>query len=246
MTREARHGMVATMTTDDRPPSTDAGWVEEAARQLANLGFELEEPERPGDGACCLFVALRAQPTLRHFDPEEVAYWVTEGGRGRPASLDRQTRLPFESDYAWGRITVLDRLGVGNGFVSFGGQVRARMASDGTVYASFVSPAPILRISGHSQGIDPLAAEAGAFFGRIKIPIDFVPGAEAWIAGATPVALYSAFVQMVNERLRGARGLREANRWLAVWSGREAQRLQATAATDWAAATELRKSLAAG
>jgi hypothetical protein len=232
------------MTTQDRPSSAGGHWLDEAARQLANLGFELEAPERPGDPAS-LLVALRAQPTLRHFDPEQVNYWVTENGRGRPAALDRQARFPLESGYAWGRISIVDRLGVVNPFISFGGRIRAALDADGTAYASFESTAPILRVGGHSQALDPLAAEAGAFFGRIKIPIDFIPGAEALIAQATPVALYSAFVQAVAERLKGSRGLRDSNRWLASWSSREAQRLQAAAAPDWAAASELRGRLAA-
>jgi hypothetical protein len=233
------------MTTPDRSPTTDTRWLDTAARQLADLGFELEEPGQPGQPAS-LLVALRAEPTLRHFDPEQVNYWVTENGRGRPACLDRQGRLPLESGYAWGRVSITDRLGVVNGFISFGGRVRAALAPDGTAFAVFESPVPILRVSGHSQGLDPLAAEAGAFFGRIKIPIDFVPGAETLIAHATPVTLYGAFVQAVRERLQGARGLRDSNRWLADWSSREAQRLQVAAAADWAAATELRKQLAAG
>ncbi len=231
------------MTTDDRGPA-DSRWLEDAARQLAGLGFELEEPDRPGDG-CCLFVALRAQPTLRHFDPEEIGYWVTEAGRGRPAALDRQARLPIDSSFAWGRISVVDRLGVGNDFMSFGGRLRAALGPDRTAYVAFTSPAPILRTPGHSQSGNPLAAEAGAFFGRIKIPIDFVPGAEALIASASPLALYAAFVQTVRERMKATQRMREANRWLADWSAREARRLQAATATDWADATELRRRLTA-
>jgi len=237
--------MLAPMTTKERP-TADGRWLDDAARELAGLGFELAAPERPGDGPSSLVVALRTQPTLRHFDPEQITYWITEGGRGRPAALDRLARLPLESSYAWGRISVSDRLGVGNGFISFGGQVRAALAGDGTAYASFVSPAPILRVSGHSQSVDPLAAEAGAFFGRIKIPIDFVPGVEAVIADTSPLALYCAFVQTIRERLKAARDLRDAQRVLADWSCREAQRLESKATADWAAATELRKRLAAG
>jgi hypothetical protein len=233
------------MTTDDRLWNRDPNWLDEAARQLSNLGFELEEPARPGDFAC-LFVALRAQPTLRHFDPDEVNYWITDHGRGRPACFDRQGRLPIDTAYAWGRISVLDRLGVANRFISFGGRLRAAVGPDSTAYASFVSPVPILRVSGHSQSLDPLAAEAGAFFGRIKIPIDFVPGAETMIAQATPVALYAAFVQATQERIKAARTLRESNRWLANWSAHEAQRLRDDAPADWEAAAELRRQLAAG
>ena len=142
-------------------------------------------------------------------------------GAGLPR-LDRQARLPLDSSYAWGRISVSDRLGVGNGFISFGGQVRAALAGDGTAYVSFTSPAPILRVSGHSQGVDPLAAEAGAFFARIKIPIDFVPGTETLIAEASPLALYSAFVQTIRERMKARPRSARVQRGLADWSSHEA------------------------
>ena len=105
--------------------------------------------------------------------------------------------------------------------------------------------APILRWSGHSQETDPLAAEVGAFFARLKVPIDFVPGAEALIAKAAPPALYCAFIQFVRERLSKARSLRDANRWLADWGSREGQRMEAAAAEHWKAATELRRQLGA-
>ena len=61
-----------------------------------------------------------------------------------------------------------------------------------------------------ARSTDPLAAEVGAFFARLKVPIDFVPGAEALIAKAAPAALYCAFIQFVRERL--ARGPRPARR----------------------------------
>ncbi len=221
-------------------------WLEEAARQLTDLGFELEEPDpATGDDTFHLVAALRPKPTLRHFDPELVTYWVTESGRGRPATLDRESRLPIEASYAWGLISVVDRLGVSNQFLSFGGELRVQMLPDATILADFASPAPILRVSGHSQSIDPLAAEAGAFFGRIKVPIDFVPGDETLIASASPRALYCAFLQSVAQRMTATRRKLEANRWLVSWNGRETQRLRADAPDDWQAAEELLRKLAA-
>ena len=54
-----------------------------ASRLLANWGFlaEPDLPDRPGPA--WLLVAIRPVPTLRHFDPELVEYWVSEKGRGR-------------------------------------------------------------------------------------------------------------------------------------------------------------------
>ena len=228
----------------------DGRWLDQAGRILANLGFELVEPDRaasqsPSQDATHLLVALRPAATLRHFDPETIDCWVCEAGRGKATSIDRESRYPIASDYAWGLISVTDRLGVSNQFLSFGGALRAQMTPDATVLLDFSSHAPILRGSGHTQSVDPLASEVGAFFARIKVPIDFVPGAEALVAKAAPLTLYSAFIQYVREKLAAARLLRDSNRWLADWSSRESQRMAATAADHWNAATELRNQLGA-
>ena len=67
-----------------------------AAGLLANLGFiaSSDLPDRPGPAY--LLVALRPAPTLRHYDPERVEYWVTVAGRGVRRVLTRDTKLPVE------------------------------------------------------------------------------------------------------------------------------------------------------
>jgi hypothetical protein len=235
------------MTTDlPNPIADDTRWLEQAGRILANLGFELVEPDpAAGNEAGHLLVALRPAPTMRHFDPEAIDCWTTEAGRGKALRLDRETRYPIALDYSWGLISVSDRLGVTNQFLSFGGKLRAQMTAEATVLLDFGSYAPILRGSGHSQSLDPLAAEVGAFFGRIKVPIDFVPGAEALLAKAAPRTVYCTFIQFVRERLAAVRVQRESNRWLSDWSSREAARMEASSPDHWTAAVELRRQLGA-
>ena len=235
------------MTIERQSLAPDDGrWLEQVGRILATLGFALIEPDRKrGDENSHVVVALRAQPTLQHFDPEMIDYWITEGARGRAAKMDRETRLPVASDFSWGRITLTDRLGVENGFLSFGGTMRAQVAADTSVLVDFSSDAPILRWAGHSQSSDPLAAEVGSFFARIMVPIDFVPGTEAMIAKAAPRTLYCAFIQFVRERRNAAHKLSEASRSLADWATREMQRMEATANDHWKAALELRRQLGA-
>ena len=238
------------MSPDTGTVAPDNRWFDHAVAVLANFGFELVGAD-PGvsDGASHLFVAIRPAPTERHFDPEAVDYWVVEGERGRPARLDRESRLPLVSAFSWGQVGVTDRLGVRNEFLTFGGTLGARSAADGTVIADFNSPAPILRWSGHSQTADPLASEVATYFARLKVPIDFVPGSEALIATTGPGSLYCAFIQAVTDRLARSPGLREANRRLVELSSREARRLQQKKADQWQAATELRlrlESLASG
>ena len=54
----------------------------DAASRIRHWGFlaNPDLPDRPGPAY--LLVALRAAPSLRHYDPESVDYWVTEVGRG--------------------------------------------------------------------------------------------------------------------------------------------------------------------
>ena len=233
------------MTMEQLAALADCGrWVDQADKLLVSLGFDLVEPDRSNGAATShLLAALRPVPSLKHFDPEEIAYWVTEANRGRAGKLDRDSRYPIDSTYAWGRITLTDRLGVNNQFLSFGGALRAEVTSAGLVLIDFSSHAPILRWSGHSQGLDPLTAEVGAFFARMKVPIDFVPGTEALVAAATPSTLYCAFVQYVSERWKRARSLSDANRTLADWSSHESVRMEAIATDHWKAAQELRRHL---
>jgi hypothetical protein len=218
--------------------------LEQAARLLANLGFDLVAPDRTtADETSHLLIALRPAPTLEHFDPEGVDYWLVEGGRGKAGRLDRETRYPLTTDYSWGRIDIQDRLGVSNQFLSFGGALRAQTTADATTIIDFASHAPILRWSGHSQGTDPLTAEVGAFFARMKVPIDFAPGVEGLVAKAAPLTLYCAFIQYARERLAQTHVLRDTNRWLADWSNRESAHIEASAPDNWRAAAELRRQL---
>jgi hypothetical protein len=235
------------MTIEPQTPGSDNGrWLVQAGRILSNLGFELIEPDKAGtDDTTHLVVAVRTQPTQQHFDPERIEYWGCESGRGKAAQIDRDTRLPIAGEFSWGRIALTDRLAVKNEFLSFGGVMRAQFGADSVAYVDFSSHAPVFRGSGHSQSPNPLAAEAGAFFARIKVPIDFVPGAEALIARAAPLTLYCAFVQSVRERVMGAQAIRESNRWLSDWTSREGQRMEAARSDDWKAAIELRRQLSA-
>jgi hypothetical protein len=73
-------------------PTWTASW-------LTDLGFLVHPdlPDRPGPA--CLLIAIRSEPTLRHFDPEAVEYWVTEAGRGARRTLTRDTRMRVETEF---------------------------------------------------------------------------------------------------------------------------------------------------
>jgi hypothetical protein len=218
------------------------GWVARSAWLLENLGFTLdhEATDLPRGGAD-LHVGLRDRPTLRHFDPEVIAYWVDRGGRGRHAYLDRESFIPRRERFQWGDVRIADRLGETNRFLVFGGEVTAAPVNETFVAVRFRSAAPILRAGGHSQGVDALEPEVGAFFGRIMIPVDFTGGAEQMLTTIEPAGLYVAFVVDTERRLGGGR--RGVDSPLLGQLRHEATRLRTDAPDAWAAATDLLRSL---
>jgi hypothetical protein len=216
------------MSAGPHPELEDAhGWSSSAAALLAELGFTLingDDPTSPGGAN--LLVALRDEPTERHFDPEEISYWRFDGDVGRIAALDRGTRAEREGSFSWGRIRLVDRLHVENDFLGFGGTLRVADPDPRTRLVQFHAPAPIFRWAGHSQGLDWLTDEVGAFFARLMIPIDYEGGAEQLVGQVGPAALYAAFVQDAWRRFAATRLEQEAEPELARWARREGHRLE--------------------
>jgi hypothetical protein len=214
-----------------------------AGKLLENLGFlsSSDLPDRPGPA--WLAVALRDAPTLRHYDPEAVEYWVTQSDRGIRRTLSRESRLPIDEDFSWGLIRIIDRLHVTNEYLTFGGRLRADTV-DGVVVAVFTSPAPLLRRGGHSQAVDRGAESLGAYFSRFLLAVDYAPGFEARAARADPVVRYAAFVADAMARYRAGPALRanQSELWQVLRS--EERRLQATQPDAWIAGMALRAEIA--
>lgn len=204
-----------------------------AAALLADWGFlaEPDLPDRPGPAV--LMVALRDRPTLVHYDPEVVEYWVTEHGRGARRTLTRETRLPLETDFSWGLIRIVDRLNVSNEYTTFGGHLSAADV-DGLTAAVFASTAPLLRRGGHSQGWDLGAEHLAAFFGRLLLAVDYTPGFEGEAGSASPLAHYSAFVGDLLARYRDSITLRDQHHRLWQLIQGEARRLERDQPEAWA------------
>ncbi|MFL5688296.1 MAG: hypothetical protein ACJ77I_04860, partial [Chloroflexota bacterium] len=131
------------MTTSYRP-SDEAIGSETASDRLTDLGFLAgpDLPDRPGPAY--LLVALRDVPTLRHYDPERVEFWISDRGRGVRRSLTRATPVPVDLTFSWGMIRLFDRLSVTNEYLAFGGHLSAAEV-DGAVIAVLTSPVPMLR-----------------------------------------------------------------------------------------------------
>ncbi|MBI3745036.1 MAG: hypothetical protein HY264_00635 [Chloroflexi bacterium] len=221
-------------------------WLPAAAEAVANLGFTLLDSDHPASPAGSrLVVALRARPTLRHFDPELITCWIAAAGRGRPLTVDRSSK-PGERAIAWGHVHVVDRLGVQNRFLTFGGTLRSADVDPGLRVVEHASPGPVVRWGGHSQGSDPLAGEIGAFFGRLIVPVDCLPGAEARLAAEPPASLYAAFLRDGStRRARGAHRTLESDADSAFWSWLQAEvaRVQGRDPGAWQAGEALLRDL---
>lgn len=225
-----------------RPPDVAAAGLTPAAAAplLEDLGFlsSSDLPARPGPAY--LLVALRDRPTLHHYDPEVIEYWVSQADRGARRILTRDTMMPLEADFSWGMIRIVDRLHVTNEYLTFGGRLSADTIG-GVVIATFISPAPLLRRGGHSQGWDPGAESLGAFFGRFLLAVDYTPGFEALAAEADPVTRYAAFVADAMARYRTSPVLRAQQAELATVLQAEEHRLEVEHPVQWAAGDALRR-----
>jgi hypothetical protein len=188
-------------------------------------------------------VALRATPTLGHYDPEVVEYWVTESGRGARRTLTRQSLLPIDTDFSWGLIRIVDRLSVTNEYLTFGGRLSVATVDD-VVVAVFTSPAPLLRRGGHSQGWDEGAENLGAFFSRLLLAVDYAPGFESQAGLANPVTRYAAFLADATARYRGSAALRarEPDFWALLVA--EERRLRMSYPQEWADGADLQRRAA--
>ncbi|MGD8486299.1 MAG: hypothetical protein PVG27_03090 [Chloroflexota bacterium] len=220
-----------------------------AAELLADWGFlaDPDLPDRPGPAF--LLVAIRAQPTLKHYDPELVEYWITgPRGFGVREAITFASRLPRAGEFSWGRITVCDRKGAVNRYLTFGGTLRAERI-DGEVICVFESPAPLLRRGGHSQGWDTGAHSVGGFLGRFRAAAGYQHEFEVLAAQTDPITRYAAFVNELVARYRSSEYLRD--HYLKLWTTMvaEERRLKRDHPLEWAGGAELlekTKRVAAG
>lgn len=201
-------------------------WPNAAAALLAELGFRLVAPVAGGDDAWHLLVALRGRPTLRHFDPESLAYYAPSGDGARLVSIDRATtglarspRARAERVALWGHVHVLDRVPVENRFLTFGGDLLLARIDPGLTVVALRSPAPIVRWGGHSQGTDEVTLAIGAFFGRLIVPVDFAPGAAARVDAQPPGVLYRAFLADALRRVAAGERRGAERAALGAWIG---------------------------
>jgi hypothetical protein len=177
---------------------------------MGDLGFiAFRTPPGTPRPDSCLMVMLHDAPTLRHFDPEVVSFWATRAARGHVETMDRSARVPFTEPFSWGRIRIVDRIGARNSYVAFGGTLSGERIADATLLI-FRSPAPILRLAGHSQREDRLGQEVLTFFGRLVPRLWTSVDTEREVSAASPEALYAAFLVHTGARSSHSTALRDA------------------------------------
>ncbi len=205
---------------------------------LEQLGFLLVPGPPVAVGPAYLFIALRRRPTLIHFDPERVDYWEAVDGRGLPATLESSASPQGHASFAWGTIRIVDRLGVSNEFVAFGGDLSVSR-EDGVTVAVLSSAAPIVARGGHSQTWEPVSREIVGFLAQLRAAAEPGGDLERRLAEHTPTALYAAFVERQLERAEA-----ESRRvgWQPAITDamrHERSRLQASSPSDWEAGVQL-------
>jgi hypothetical protein len=217
--------MTTTATTLDPPTS---------AQFLSDLGFLLTPDGAGTEWPAYLLVALRDQPTLSHFDPERVEYWLEDdGGRSHLDAFSRGTSLPVDHPFSWGLIRIVDRLEVTNEYVSFGGRLSAARI-DGFTVAVYASPAPMLRGCGHSQTEDPFCPSVEAFFARLRAVAGDSRDLERRILRLSPQGRYAAYLADACETYRRSQLLQlsHPHTWQSLT--RQERRLRAERPSAWA------------
>lgn len=145
---------------------------------MENWGYYLlpkSHPQSPGHTG--LLVAIRKQPTGKHFDPQSLRLWLRllrdehEEARWTTLWIDSPRELPIKGSIhaCPGRVVLRDRRDKRVSFFVFGGSLEAVSVPGETVY-SLRSPAPILQITENLESVpDQLAFETEEHLGELQV-----------------------------------------------------------------------------
>ena len=144
---------------------------------IENCGyFLLPKSHTHSPGYSGLLVAIRAQPTGKHFDPQWMRLWLHwlrdehEETRWAKLWIDSPTELSIRGSIQVcpGWVVLGDRRDKKVSFFTFGGSLEATSVPGETVY-SLRSPAPVLQITEKVDGVpEQLAAETEELIGRLR------------------------------------------------------------------------------
>jgi hypothetical protein len=138
---------------------------------MKNWGYHLLDKPHPGSpGHTGLLVAIRKEPSGKHFDPQTLHLRLRdEYGRAGWKTFIWLAPLEGTGRVCPGTVTLKERSGKQVEFYTFGGSLGMIWGSGEVVY-SLRSPAPVLELTAHEETIpDQLAAETEELLARIEV-----------------------------------------------------------------------------
>jgi hypothetical protein len=175
--------------------------------------FPLPKPHPDSPGYSGLLVAIREQPTGKHFDPQTLHLRLRdEKGLARWRTLSWLSPLEAGTDHACaGLVTLYDRSGKRVDFFTFGGTLEVTSVPGEVVYA-LRSPAPVLELTAHDETApDQLASETELLMGEMeeRWGLD-EQGYDRRLAAVEPLQFYLAVLQSILLHYERARVLEKA------------------------------------
>jgi hypothetical protein len=138
---------------------------------VRDLGYQLlPQTHRHSPGGSGLLVAIRKEPTGKHYDPKTMHLRVRDmHGMAKQRSLSLLSPGPDSDRVCLGRVILSDRLDKRVEFFTFGGSLKVIPAPDAQVYV-LRSPAPVLAMVAEEEtAADLLATETEALLGQVKV-----------------------------------------------------------------------------
>ena len=138
---------------------------------VENLGYQLlPQTHLHSPGGSGLVVAIRKEPTGKHFDPKTMHLPLRDmHDMAKQRSLSLLSPGPDSDHVCPGRVILSDRLDKRVEFFTFGGTLEVIPAPDAEVYALH-SPAPVLELVVEEETVaDQLAAETESLLGRLEV-----------------------------------------------------------------------------
>jgi hypothetical protein len=126
---------------------------------VRDLGYQLlPQTHRHSPGGSGLLVAIRREPTGKHYDPTTMHLRLRDvHGMAKQRSLSLLSPGPDSDRVCPGRVILSDRLDKGVEFFAFGGSLEVIPAPDAQVYVLH-SPAPILALVAEEETVADLLA----------------------------------------------------------------------------------------
>ena len=157
-----------------------------------------------------LWVWLRAAPTQRHYDPEQVqCHVVTYGGYVEPLTVHHPWSRGDHYRFCIGGIDLNDRKHRREHFYGFGGDLAVETTAAGATLCKFTSQAPILALADQHALTGILVEEVAAALAEARAAWDVQQrrgSFDARLSAAPPLALYAACLRATAAHLRPLHG----------------------------------------